>query len=639
MVKSDSRKPRNIDTDRGLREDTTSRSQSFRKDTLVDVRLAVPRCPSSLARVTIAIAVARRIALCMFISMASMVSADDLTLDAGIGHNAPPDDDSPWGIATGAELFAAYPRFNPLLNAAGVRWLRGFYDWQTIQPTRGIWNFESTDQLVANAKENHLRITAGFWYLARWTSADGGTRAFPIKDISYWRDYVSALVSRYHNDIQYWEVWNEFNGSFSRNGTPKIYAKLVTEAYNVAKKVDSSAKIGMSVANFDVRFLDAAIKAGAANHFDYICIHPYEVLATLADGGEIGFLSMAGTLQKMLMVNNQRTDIPLWITEVGVGAPKQASAEKYENQATALAKAYLLSIASGFQRVFWFEARGIAERRGLDFGVIRNDWTLRPSYYALKVLTQVLGPKPKYLGWLDLDDGGYGFLYFGRDEDVLAVWAPANSNHELRFTTAVRVTNMDGVAFVLETNRKFALPATPVLITELPDTLKQQAQDNFNKPFSWGSDYTNTKIVTCSLAETNIDKGLMQIGSRMTIPMTDGEASWRRTDFTLTEGRYVHFRVDPRFVPFTTRDLEITAIVRRSAPDKPAGTNLEYESTGGYVQTSHYQTIPADSDWHELTWKVSDADFVGQWGWNFRLNALGSPGEFDIKEIRVKKRV
>ena len=34
---------------------------------------------------------------------------------------------------------------------------------------------------------------------------------------------------------------------------------------------------------------------------------------------------------------------------------------------------------------------------------------------------------------------------------------------------------------------------------------------------------------------------------------------------------------------------------------------------------------------------LSDANFVGQWGWNFRFDAVGSANEFAIKEVRVRK--
>lgn len=549
------------------------------------------------------------------------------------------DDASPWGIASGAEWAAEYPRFNLPLQTLGVRWLRGFYPWHTMQPKEGTWIWQPTDDLMANARANHIHLTAGFGYLAEWASADGGTYAFPIKNIQYWRDYVSGLVARYHNDIKYWEVWNEFNGGFAVNGTTQIYAELVREAYDAAKKIDRTAKIGMSVANFDVGYLDAAIKAGASDHFDYICVHPYENLAAVTDGGEIGFLSMAGTLRQMLAANNQRTDIPLWITEIGMSAPVQPDAEGDRVQAEALAKAYLLSIASGFQRVFWFEARGPSYGKGTDFGVIRADWTPRPSYDALKVIIDALGQQPQYLGWLDLDMGGYGFLYRGRSEDVLAVWSPPGKEHKVTFTADVNVIDLAGKDSALRSGQELTLTGAPLLLTRVPAGLAQQARDNAGKPFSWGGDYTQAEVVICRLEAVNVDKGVRQIFVQTTIPVTVGAESWRRPDFARPngDGRYVHFRVDPQFVPYGTTAFEITAVVRRAAPETAAGMNLDYESLGGYVGASNYQEIPGDELWHELTWKVTNANFVGGWGWNFRLNALGSAGEFDIKEVRVRK--
>jgi hypothetical protein len=66
-----------------------------------------------------------------------------------------------------------------------------------------------------------------------------------------WRVYVQASTSRYYKDILYWEVGNEWSGSFGPESTPKVYAAMVDEAYLVARKVDPNIKIGLSVANFD----------------------------------------------------------------------------------------------------------------------------------------------------------------------------------------------------------------------------------------------------------------------------------------------------------------------------------------------------------------------------------------------------
>ena len=112
----------------------------------------------------------------------------------------------PWGIASGAEWAGDYPKFNPMLKAAGVRWLRFFPEWQSIQPRRGTWNWGSSDDLVLNARANGIQMTGCLGYFAPWASADGGTRQGPIKNIQYWRDFVRATTSRYKNDIRHWEV-------------------------------------------------------------------------------------------------------------------------------------------------------------------------------------------------------------------------------------------------------------------------------------------------------------------------------------------------------------------------------------------------------------------------------------------------
>ena len=536
----------------------------------------------------------------------------------------------------GAEWFSAYPAFNPLLKQAGVRWLRGFYEWQTIQPTQGYWNFALPDRLVEDARSNGIHLSGVFAYLAPWASADGGTRKFPIKDIQFWRDYVSGVVGRYHSDIKYWEVWNEFNGSFAQGGSPKIYADLVREASIAAKKIDPTSKIGMSVANFDVGFLDAAIKAGAANYFDYICVHPYEMLDRLSDGGESAFLGMTMTLRKMLEANKQPADMPLWITEIGATAPLKPNGTLDDVQAVALTKAYLLSIAAGFTRTFWFEARGPSYGKDMDHGLIRSDMTPRPSYVALKVLTTTLGPEPVPAGWLDFGQGSYGFVYDaqgnaqgsaqGRSggKAVLAVWSRAKSDIKVTFDADVRLSNLAGESTALAAGKPLTLSSIPVLITDLPEPLIEKARAQKTKPYPWATDYAGMALATAQLKTENVQNGVKQVS----LETTTADAQWRRTDFSQPdkEGHYVYFWVDPQFATFGGKTFEITAVVRRIAPDKVAGMSIDYESSRGYVG-SDYHNIPEDESWHEISWTVQDAKFVGAWGWNFRLNAISSPNE------------
>jgi polysaccharide biosynthesis protein PslG len=573
--------------------------------------------------------------ICIFLAVALVFAPG---LERAGAQSDGRDDPTPWGVASGAEWFAAYPKFMPLLKSAGVGWLRGFYEWQTIEPVHGYWNWVLTDRLVEIARANQIHLTFAFAYFAPWASADGGTRKFPIKDMQYWRDYVAALVTRYNKDIKYWEVWNEFNGSFAESGTPQIYAEMVREASIAAKKIDTTAKIGLSVANFDVNFLDAAIKAGAAGHFDYICVHPYEKMDALRQNGEVQFLNMAATLRQMLSANHQPADMPLWITEIGSQTRTSADQTADTQQAALLAKAYLLSIASGFQRVFWFEARGPSYGDHTDHGLIRADFSLRPSYVALQTMTAILGSEPSNAGWLELGDGGYGFVFNQNGADVLAGWAPAKQTITIKFEGDVETVDLSGNRSTVAAGDALTLTDVPQFIRGVPTTLIEQAKANKQRAYPWGGDYSGAQIASAHLQLDNREDGVQQVNPDTTVPVGEGDDSSRRTDFAKPggEGHYVYFAVAPQFIPFGTKALEITAVVRRLSPDKLAGMSLTYESQHGYVDGG-YVNIPEGDEWHELKWRIGNANFVGGWGWNFRLNAIASPNEFLVKEVTVSK--
>jgi hypothetical protein len=185
------------------------------------------------------------------------------------------------------------------------------------------------------------------------------------------------------------------------------------------------------------------------------------------------------------------------------------------------------------------------------------------------------------------------------------------------------------------------LTEAPVVIGNVPASTVQLAQANMGKPYPWGGDYAHASVVTCTLGAVNRENGLKQVRPETTVVVNGLSDSWRRLDFVNPdlhgEGHYVYLRVDSQFVPYGTTNMEVTIVAKRMAPDKAAGMSLMYESTKGYKNAGQWNNIPADDKWHDLTWKLTDANFVGQWGFNFRIEATGSPNEFYVKEVRVKK--
>lgn len=565
----------------------------------------------------------------LLLSAAALLSAVD-----------PRDDASPWAIAPGAEGKGEYPMFNPLLQQAGAKWIRLFPAWNKLQPKQGEWDWTAADEMLAHSKAHGMRTSGGLWFLAAWASAGGKPLVFPLKDMQYWRDYVTGVVTHCKADIRWWEVWNEFNGGFAvAENKPKLYADLVKEASIAAKAVDPGAMIGISCANFDLNFFDAAIKAGAAGHFDFVCVHPYENLGfAVTSSGERGYLSMAGSIRRMLAANGQRPDMPLWITEIGRvsdGAPANDAL-----QAEALVKSYVLSIAQGFQRVFWFEAAGPAvygKQKNEAHGIIHPDGKLRPAYHALQAMTGLLGPEPRYAGWLDLD-GAYGFVFEGANGPVLAAWTPPGGTQKPVFTAEVRSLSILGAETRLAAGAPLALTTVPTWVAGLPAALAEQARANTAKPFPWGGDYAKAEQVVCRLGADVVEEGLQLLRPERTAVVIQGDDSCRRLNFDpQTGGRVVPFRLAESFVAAGASAVEITVVACPTAVGKRASMKMNYETVRGYKDAQGKWDLDDKVAWQERTWRVTDANFVGQWGFSLRIDAQGSQSEFLVREVRVKR--
>ncbi len=537
---------------------------------------------------------------------------------------------NPFGIASGAEWSGDYPRFEPMLSEAGVRWLRYFPEWHALQPKQGEWDWQRADDFVAKARENHIQLTAPLAYFAPWASSGNDTRTFPVKDMEFWKEFVAGVVGRYHRDIQCWEVWNEPQ-SFQKNGTPQLYADMVRAAYDAGKKADPQARFGLTSANYAVAYLNMVLKAGATDHFDYLCVHPYENMEQLnRPGGEIYFLSMAGNLRRLLAAHHQRADLPLWITEIGWQAPIEANPEKDAQQAQLMTKTYVLSLAQGFEKVFWFEARGPAYGKGTDHGVIRKDWTPRPALVALKTMTTALGNTPQYAGWLDWN-GSYAFVFDNGGHPAVVAWSPVGREAKVKFDGPVTVTDDAGKVTPIAAGQELTLTNLPIFVIGVPAGVIALAKSNREKAFPWGGDYAASPDVSCHWGGEFACRGIEP--TSQTVSETVGAETFAR----VKKGGGLNLRANPGFAPFGTTNLEIKIVARRVDAKQNAGFQLMYETLKtihGYDRAG-YWTIPAGDGWQEHTWRVTDANFVGTWAYNLAMTEVS--GDYLIKEVSVKK--
>jgi hypothetical protein len=382
-------------------------------------------------------------------------------------------------------------------------------------------------------------------------------------------------------------------------------------------------QIGLAAQSVNLNYLAQAIDAGARDHFDYITLHPYEVLGLVRQGFEAQFLSIVPTVRKLLADKNPaKQDVPVHFTELGEPISKISP----EQQADQLTKAFVLSLAQGVARTHWFEVTDGDSGR---FGLVDVSATRRPAFHALANLVAVLGEQPRYEGWTLLSGIACAFVFASPNGPVAVAWGPPDSRVDVSFEReieAIAIGTPDSSAKSLS----LSLTNSPVLIRGVSDTLVREARANLDRPFLWGKDYSQAPTVSYRAA-TGAD-GLHPVGETQ-VQVIDGVPARNMND---QPGAV--FTVDPNFNSYTPVRLRIEAVVRRNGA-APASFALYYESSNGPRMAGAKYEIPGSDRWYTQAWEIVDPQFVGKWGYHILLESEAlSNADYSLSTLSITKQ-
>ncbi len=519
-------------------------------------------------------------------------------------------------------------RWLPQMEAIGLTFYRTCHtDWSAVEPAEGKWNWEALDRQMGYLTEHHFVFGGIFLGSPKWNTRDA-SGTLPVNNLAGWSRYVSAVVKHAEGRIKRWEVWNEPPNFTGRDQTPADYAKLVVSAYDAAKAADPGCLIGLAAKSAHINYLEQVIKAGAKDHFDYITLHPYEVLNGIADnaGTEAVFVHIVPTLRKMLAVRNPaKAGVPVVFTELGCDVKKGA-----DTQAHALVKAYTMGIAQGVACIQWFE--GMDGDSG-PLGLLDRKGAPRPSYTAMAQMIRHLGQHPRYLGWTLLNGKHHAFAFDGAKGAVLITWAHRRQTDEVRFPQPAQIVNP--LTGDITSADKHTLTVAPIFILDPLGELLSQAKASKTKPLLWDGDYSDAKSVSITMDRRQVERGLHTLsGEAVAGAVVAYGGSARAGD---VPGGNV-FIVDPSFMSYTTESVEITALVRRNESNDNAGFKLIYESTSGLKSAKGWFTVPDNQQWHTVRWRIADAQFVNYWGYNFAFESDGNQyNKYYLQSVTVTK--
>ena len=216
---------------------------------------------------------------------------------------------SPYGVcshvAWGDDLKFAPQQFQ-LMRDTGISRVRADFDWYSVEPQPGNWNFSHLDRLTRAARQGNIDLLPILDY-----DIEGASPAW--KHLDRWETYVRKLVGRYRNDWRYWEVWNEQNLDYfwRDRSDPVNYTALLKRTAETIRSIDPGLKtVYGGTAGIPLDFIEKTFAAGAADWFDVMNIHPYNWTGT----PEM-MIGQLAELRKLLQKYN--IDKPFWITEVG----------------------------------------------------------------------------------------------------------------------------------------------------------------------------------------------------------------------------------------------------------------------------------------------------------------------------------
>ncbi len=320
---------------------------------------------------------------------------------------------SDFGVCThfmqGASNQSLQPAFLNLIYLGGFSRIRDNCWWTTVEPTAGHFTFPAQYDSYVNTASSlgiNLLFILGTGNGAAYPGQFGSS-GLPNTTAGWnaYANYSKQCVLHYGAKVKQWEIWNEPQTDFTN------YIPMLQAVYPAIKGADSTANViscagGGAGGGPGGGYIWPIYTDGRAfNDMDGYSIHPYMT----PNDPDLGYPAPGSTL------SGQRVNVPstwswdrgfvnghlksngvklnYWVTEIGWTCGG-TSAVTDTFQAQSLARTYLLSREQNIaQGVFIYDFMNDATANGAseqNFGVIRADWSPKPSYSAMSVLASTL---------------------------------------------------------------------------------------------------------------------------------------------------------------------------------------------------------------------------------------------------------
>jgi hypothetical protein len=331
----------------------------------------------------------------------------------------------PGRIAYGLNAGESFDRMKAALP--NLAYARAELCWALLEPSRGNYDWRSTDSYVLDAARQGLTTLALLNCSAAWT----GLKTFELPsspaDVAAYRQMVSDVVARYgpggslwqqHPDVPYhpvtwFEVWNEpYLQMYMQNvggPDPGVYAQLVKAAAEAGRARSSSVHFlaaadmyGIQPNNGRAPWVDGMYAAvpNLNDYIDAVAVHPYaggsRAPEVYAPGGKDGAYFRRIEEVRAGFVAHGAADKHFWETEIGWSTcPANSTCVSEQQQADYLS--YVLSKSKSYgwvDAILPFRYRDAYNAASYPsdserwYGLLRSDFSPKPAFDVLKRATE-----------------------------------------------------------------------------------------------------------------------------------------------------------------------------------------------------------------------------------------------------------
>jgi hypothetical protein len=257
----------------------------------------------------------------------------------------------------------------PTIGFGSLRLWDNRTSWANIERSQGVFDWTALDTAVATSQakgvNDILMVLAG---TPAWATDDPSPTALPQpgaagmpRELAWWDNWVTQVVTRYKGKITSYQPWNEANLATFSTGSPQDMADLTKRAYDIIKRIDPAAtvvapstgtRLGGPFKAFYPKYL-AALKAYGWP-VDVWAAHTYP--ASL--GTPVDRAALAKVWQKALAAAGAPAK-PLWDTENNFGlkgpGPQNPDVDLEGTKAADwVARTYLDALRLNISRVYWY---------------------------------------------------------------------------------------------------------------------------------------------------------------------------------------------------------------------------------------------------------------------------------------------